>query len=101
MKLMIAQTNPLLAEPTNNLTALESLCRLAAEAKVDLLALPELAFTGYNIFERLDDLAEAIDGPIVTEVARRCPLSSINMATLLSSPLGRRSARPNNTCKLY
>jgi len=70
MKLMIAQTNPLLAEPSANLEALESLCRLAVEAKVDLLALPELAFTGYNIFERLDDLAESIDGPIVTEAAK-------------------------------
>lgn len=70
MKLMVAQTNPLWAEVTANLEALESLCRLAVEAKVDLLALPELAFTGYNIFERLDHLAEAIDGPIVTEVAR-------------------------------
>lgn len=67
---MIAQINPICGETALNLKALESLCRLAAEAKVDLLALPELAFTGYNIFERLDDLAEAIDGPIVTEVAR-------------------------------
>lgn len=70
MRLMIAQTDPLWAEPAANLEALESLCRLAAEAKVDLLALPELAFTGYNIFERLDSLAEAIDGPIVTKVAK-------------------------------
>ncbi|PYE39845.1 carbon-nitrogen hydrolase family protein [Psychrobacter fozii] len=70
MRLMIAQTDPLWAEPTVNLAALESLCRLAVEAKVDLLALPELAFTGYNIFERLDDLAEAIDGPIVTEASK-------------------------------
>lgn len=70
MKLMVAQTDPLWAEPTANLEALEPLCRLAVEAKVDLLALPELAFTGYNIFERLDSLAEAIDGPIVTEVAK-------------------------------
>lgn len=70
MRLMIAQTNPVWAEPTTNLEALESLCRLAVEAKVDLLALPELAFTGYNIFERLDSLAETIDGPIVMEVAR-------------------------------
>ena len=69
MRLMIAQTNPLWAEPAANLKALESLCRLAAEAKVDLLALPELAFTGYNIFERLDSLAEPADGSIVTEVA--------------------------------
>ena len=59
MKLMIAQSNPLLAEPTTNLEALESLCRLAAEAKVDLLALPELAFTGYNIFEHLDRIGRA------------------------------------------
>jgi len=70
MKLMIAQTNPSWAEPSANLDALESLCRLAVEVKVDLIALPELAFTGYNIFERLDDLAEAIDGPIVTQVAK-------------------------------
>ncbi len=70
MKLMIAQTNPLLAEATANLEAFESLCRLAVEAKVDLLALPELAFTGYNIFERLDRLAQTIDGPIVTKAAR-------------------------------
>ena len=32
--------------------------------------LPELAFTGYNIFERLDDLAESIDGSIVTKAAK-------------------------------
>ncbi|MBH0086531.1 carbon-nitrogen hydrolase family protein [Psychrobacter sp. SCQQ22] len=70
MRLMIAQTDPLWAESTVNLEALESLCRLAVEAKVDLLALPELAFTGYNIFERLDGLAEAIDGPIVTEASK-------------------------------
>lgn len=70
MKLMIAQTNPLLAEAPANLKALESLCRLAVEAKVDLLALPELAFTGYNIFEHLDRLAQTIDGPIITEAAR-------------------------------
>ena len=69
MKLMVAQTNPLWAEVTTNLESLESLCRLAVEAKVDLLALPELAFTGYNIFERLERLAEAIDGPIVTAAA--------------------------------
>lgn len=70
MRLMIAQTNPLWAEPAANLKALESFCRLATEAKVDLLAMPELAFTGYNIFERLDTLAETVDGPISTKVAK-------------------------------
>ena len=70
MRLMIAQTNPLLAKPITNLEALEGLCRIAAEANVDLLALPELAFTGYNIFEHLDSLAEAVDGRIVSEAAK-------------------------------
>lgn len=69
MRLMMAQTNPVWAEPSANLAHLESLCRLALEMDVDVIALPELAFTGYNIFERLDDLAEAIDGPIVTQVS--------------------------------
>lgn len=70
MKLMIAQTNPQWAEPLANLASLEKLCRVAVEAEVDLLALPELALTGYNIFEQIDDLAEPIDGPIVTKVAQ-------------------------------
>lgn len=79
MKLMIAQTDPLWAEPIANLESLESLCRLAVEAKVDLLAMPELAFTGYNIFERLDGLAEAVDGPIVTEVAKLANKYSLHL----------------------
>ena len=70
MKLMIAQTNPQWAAPLANLASLEKLCHVAVEAEVDLLALPELALTGYNIFEQIDDLAEPIDGPIVTKVAQ-------------------------------
>lgn len=79
MKLMVAQTDPLWAEPIANLESLESLCHLAVEAKVDLLAMPELAFTGYNIFERLDGLAEAVDGPIVTEVTKLANKYSLHL----------------------
>ncbi|WP_201558131.1 carbon-nitrogen hydrolase family protein [Psychrobacter sp. 72-O-c] len=70
MRLMLAQTNPVRADPSANLEAFEDLCQLAVAAKVDLLVMPELALTGYNIFERLDTLAESVDGPIVTQVAK-------------------------------
>lgn len=98
MKLMIAQTNPICGETALNLKALESLCRLAAEAKVDLLALPELAFTGYNIFECLDGLAESIDGPIVTEVARLA--SKYNLHLLFGLAKRRLSGELSNSAIL-
>jgi predicted amidohydrolase len=73
MRLMLAQTNPVWADTAANLDALEDLCRLAVNAKVDLLAMPELAFTGYNIFDCLDSpntLVEPIGGPISSQVTK-------------------------------
>lgn len=70
MRLMIAQINPILAQPKANLKDFEILCRIAMEAQVDLIALPELAFTGYNIFNQLNKLAETIEGNIVSEVIK-------------------------------
>ncbi len=70
MKLMLAQTNPAWGDAKANLKALKSLCKLATNAQVDLLVLPELALTGYNIFDRLDSLAESEDGPISNQVAK-------------------------------
>ncbi|WP_079201564.1 carbon-nitrogen hydrolase family protein [Pseudomonas sp. CC6-YY-74] len=70
MRLMIAQTAPQRAQIPHNLDELEALCLQAKEAQVDLLALPELALTGYLIFDRLDALAESLDGPLLTEAAR-------------------------------
>lgn len=67
---MIAQINPILAQPKANLKDFEILCRIAMEAQVDLIALPELAFTGYNIFNQLNKLAETIEGNIVSEVIK-------------------------------
>ena len=69
MRLMLAQTNPVFADASANLEALDNLCRLAVNAQVDMLVMPELALTGYNIFEHLDNLAESVDGPIATQVA--------------------------------
>lgn len=70
MRLMLAQTDPIWADPSANLEALEKLCQLAKHGKADLLAMPELALTGYNIFDSLDTLAEPVNGPISTQVAK-------------------------------
>lgn len=44
----------------------ETLSRMTAaieDADADLVVFPELATTGYHVFERLDDLAEPVPGP--------------------------------------
>lgn len=53
-----------------NLHQLRDSAAEAAEAGADLLILPELWLTGYNIGERVHDLAETPDGPGREEVAR-------------------------------
>lgn len=70
MRLMIAQTAPQRERIPHNLAELEALCRAAQEARADILALPELALTGYLIFNQLDELAEPRNGPLLTEAAR-------------------------------
>lgn len=69
MRLLIAQTDPATGDTTRNLDTLNSLCEQAVSAGADLVALPELALTGYNIFEQLDELAENIDGPLQQQVS--------------------------------
>lgn len=69
MRLMLAQTDPVRGEIADNLNELERLCQQAQLAGVDLLALPELAFSGYNIFSQLHQLAEFENGQIVKRVA--------------------------------
>ena len=72
MRLCIAQTDPIRGDIRRNLETLDRLCEQAVLAGADLLALPELALTGYNIFAQLDVLAD--DGTLqrqVAELARR------------------------------
>jgi len=69
MRLMLAQTAPLCGDPCANLVALQTQCKQASAAGADLLALPELALSGYNIFMQLDELAEPVGGPITKRVA--------------------------------
>lgn len=69
MRLMLAQTAPRWGDVPANLVALEALCRQASAAGADLLALPELALSGYNVFARLDEFAEPEGGPIARRLA--------------------------------
>ncbi|WP_227367768.1 carbon-nitrogen hydrolase family protein [Halomonas sp. M20] len=69
MKMMLAQTAPARFDVKANLATLEMLCRQAIASKVELLVLPELALTGYNIFDRLATFAEPLDGPLCQAVA--------------------------------
>nr|WP_299240637.1 carbon-nitrogen hydrolase family protein [uncultured Halomonas sp.] len=69
MKMMLAQTAPVRFDVKANLATLETLCQQATASKVELLVLPELALTGYNIFDRLSSLAEPIDGALCQAVA--------------------------------
>nr|WP_298377656.1 carbon-nitrogen hydrolase family protein [uncultured Halomonas sp.] len=69
MKMMLAQTAPARFDVKANLATLETLCQQATASKVELLVLPELALTGYNIFDRLSSLAEPIDGALCQAVA--------------------------------
>ncbi|MEO1874874.1 MAG: carbon-nitrogen hydrolase family protein [Cobetia sp.] len=67
MRLLIAQTNPIRGDIKHNLDTLDRLCEQAVLAGVDIVALPELALTGYNIFGQLEALAD--DGPLQHQVA--------------------------------
>ncbi|WP_417330396.1 carbon-nitrogen hydrolase family protein [Halomonas cupida] len=70
MRLLVAQTDPVRGEPDTNLAALEKLCQQAAAAGVDLVALPEMALTGYNIFDQLETLSDPVEGPLSEQLGQ-------------------------------
>ncbi|MGC3873787.1 carbon-nitrogen hydrolase family protein [Halomonas sp. GXIMD04776] len=69
MKMMLAQTAPARFDVKANLATLKRLCQQAVDSEAELLVLPELAMTGYNIFDQLTTLAEPLDGPLCRAVA--------------------------------
>lgn len=74
MQLAIWQTPGQPADPAANLAALERQLADVARLGGELLLCPELWLCGYNVGERLDDLAEPADGPSaqrIAELARR------------------------------
>ena len=78
MRLAVHQTAGTFGDPAANLAALAATAAEAAEAGAELLVLPELWLTGYNLGDRAGELAEAADGAsaaAVAETARRHTLA--------------------------
>ncbi|HEY9648311.1 MAG TPA: carbon-nitrogen hydrolase family protein [Chroococcidiopsis sp.] len=69
MKLAIHQTAGWFLDIDRNLELLAQTAATAAQQGVDLLVLPELFLTGYNLGDRLDSLAQSAAGEALTRVA--------------------------------
>lgn len=61
----LLQCLPAAADKTANLATLRRAAILSANFGADILVMPELFLTGYNLGAQLADLAEPIDGPSV------------------------------------
>lgn len=65
----IHQTPGIPGDTTANLRALRDTVERAGRSGADLLVLPEMWLSGYNIGEQAHELAESRDGPAAAEVA--------------------------------
>ena len=63
MRLAVCQTSSCTGDKAKNIEKIRAAARTAAAWKADLLVMPELFLTGYNLGSRLRDLAETMDGP--------------------------------------
>ncbi|WP_045836569.1 carbon-nitrogen hydrolase family protein [Hyphomicrobium sp. 99] len=73
MRIAVCQTSSIPGDKAKNIEKIRAIARTAASWKADLLVLPELFLTGYNVGSRMRDLAEARDGPSlrsIGEIAR-------------------------------
>lgn len=68
MKIAIYQGAGEPGNPAANLSELEGAVEQAAKCSIDLLILPELWLTGYNIGRAISQLAQTADGPAAAEI---------------------------------
>ena len=94
LHLALVQFEGRVGEPANNTLHACELVRQAAKEGADMVVLPELFATGYNldiIGPRIQELAEPIDGPTITalrEVAAECGVYLIAGVALLKNLTG-------------
>ena len=93
----LAQIDVALGDPAANLTTVRGLAAQAAAQHADLLVLPELWSTGYDL-GRAEELADDLDDGLFAEISALARSQHIAIA---GSMLARRSGQPTNTATLY
>jgi 5-aminopentanamidase len=68
MKILIFQATPAFGNVEANLKVIENTCMTAAQLEADVAVFPELFVSGYNLGEKLHQIAEGSDGPIVSKL---------------------------------
>jgi len=99
VRLGLVQFHADLAEVPSNLERAERLIRKAAEARAQLVALPELWSTGYLAGKWFPDLAESLRGPTLTSLSKlAAELGIFLCAGSIAEKSGK--AKPYNTSAL-
>lgn len=80
MRVALGQTVGTAGDVGANLDLMDRLAAEAAAAKVDLLVLPELFLSGYNVGDGIESLAEPADGPASRQAAAIARRSGIAIA---------------------
>lgn len=97
LKVALAQMDIALGDPQANLTTVQQLVAEAAEAHADVVVLPELWSTGYDL-ARADELADELGTGVYAELSA---LARQHHLAIVGSTLARRGGRPTNTATLY
>ena len=69
MRIAVYQGAARLLDPKANLDRLDQLATICALERVELLLLPELFLTGYNLGADCTAMAETLDGPSARQAA--------------------------------
>jgi predicted amidohydrolase len=80
MRVALGQTVGTPADVSANLKLMARLAMAAAGGGAELLLLPELFLTGYNIGSEIQDLAESQDGPSATAAAQIAATAGVALA---------------------
>ena len=86
INLALIQFESILGDPAVSRVKAETMIREAAENGAELICLPELYTTGYNldlIGSQLVDMAEAIDGPTITNLQKLAEEHQLRLTTFV------------------
>lgn len=97
LKVALAQMDIALGDPAANLAALEGYVADAKNKNAELLVIPELWSTGYDL-ERAQELADAMGEGIFAEMAK---LAREHHIAIAGSALSKGEDRPKNTAVLF